>query len=43
MSRLPDIATYPKTGKLKRDANGLVIRVFPDGTYTDEITEKVGK
>lgn len=36
LSRIPDYASYPDTGKLKRDANGNVIRVFPDGSYTEE-------
>lgn len=35
-SRIPDLANYPKTGKLKRDGNGNIIRVFPDGSYIDE-------
>jgi hypothetical protein len=41
--RIPDISSYPKTGKLKRDGNGNIIRVFPDGTYTDESNSKAAK
>lgn len=40
VKRIPDISTYPETGKIKRDANGNKIRVFPDGTYEEvEATE----
>lgn len=39
LSRIPDYATYPDTGKLKRDSNGNVIRVFPDGTYEDVVKD----
>lgn len=38
--RIPDIGNYPKTGKLKRDGSGNIIRVFPDGTYVDEPPNK---
>lgn len=40
LRRVPDIASYPKTGKLKRDANGNIIRLFPDGTYVEEPAQK---
>jgi len=35
LERLPDIATYPKTGKIKYDGDGNAIRIFPDGTYEE--------
>lgn len=43
LSRIPDYATYPEKGKLKRDANGNIIRVYPDGTYEDEPARKASK
>ncbi len=43
LSRIPDFSTYPETGKLKRDASGNVIRVYPDGTYEEETVKKGSK
>lgn len=40
LSRIPDVGSIPKTGKIYRDGNGNKIRVFPDGSYEDAV-EKV--
>jgi hypothetical protein len=32
-----DYSTYPEKGKLKQDPNGILFRVFPDGTWSEEV------
>jgi len=36
MKAFPELTSYPKTGRLKVDAYGNKIRVFPDGTWLEE-------
>lgn len=38
--KIPNLSSFPKTGVLRRDANGNVIRIFPDGSYVDEKPNK---
>lgn len=39
-SKLPDYQSYPKEGVIKYDKGGNAIRVFPDGTFKEEVTKK---
>lgn len=37
---IPDISNFPETGKVMRDANGNIARIYPDGTFEEVDSEK---
>jgi len=41
LKHFPDYPSYPEKGKLKKDSNGIMFRVFPDGSWAVETGKKI--